>query len=486
MNTREALAGLASVASILDRGLHRQQQPATRTMLRDLSAIDAAAAAPQGARLVLVRKELVAAAAAGNGFGNLSVGTMRDAPWLLWHPDDPMIDQPGLLDELMTRAETRRSILRALIEAWLAVYATGVRQLQEVGSALRRLLNGHSHPAFQAMAEVDATYGLFDPLRGPRRIAEWLLHGDRPIGLMLDEIGFADPIRATSGYMRAVQNEILVLAPDELSRRDADNKLARLMAFLAPADNDPAGTGNAMRFNEPTVKGLTAQALLGPWIFGNGHVEVNIRETVQSFLLTHLGDPRRGTASWTAAGDDAVSVMRRWLARASMEAFFSVIDDQADEYQWSYRKAFWSAYLKAGAIDDAWVVLGKNAARSAAAIRDLKGSYGRLSSGNATHAALLMKVGNLIFCEWSHNGSVRSWPIDWPSTPKMFRDYYDPDGLKLKCLPFPSNSIGTGGNSDGSGLRHAGAANGHWQESVAKLIQRRASINLTPRDYMPR
>lgn len=481
MNTRDALAGLASVASILDRGLHRQQVPATRKMLRELSAIDAAAAAPPGARLVIVRQELVAAASAGNGFGNLSVGIMRDAPWLLWHPDDPMIDQPGLLDELMTRAETRRSILRALIEAWLAVNANGVRRLQEVGSALRRLINGHSHPAFQAMADVDATYSLFDPLRGPRRIAGWLLQGDRPIGLMLEEIGFADPIRAASGYMRAVQNEILVLAVDELSGRDADEKLARLLAFLAPANSDPAGTG-AMRFNEPTAKGLAARALLGPWISGKGSVEGNVRESVQSFLLTHLGDPRRGTASWTAAGDDAVFIMRRWLARGSMEAFFSVIDDQADEYQWSYRKAFWSAYLKAGAIDDAWVVLGKNAASSAATISGLKGSYGKLSGGTATHAALLMKIGDAVFCEWSHNGKMRAWPIMWSNAPKIGHAFYNPEELKTKGLPFPMSSSGR----DGSGLIHGGAANGTWQSSASELIRQRSNIKLSQRDYMPR
>ena len=47
--------------------------------------------------------------------------------------------------------------------------------------------------------------------------------------------------------------------------------------------------------------------------------------------------------------------MRRWLARASLDVFFKLIEEHALEAHWRYRQAFWLAYLQKGIISDAWL-----------------------------------------------------------------------------------------------------------------------------------
>ncbi len=250
-------------------------------------------------------------------------------------------------------------------------------------------------------------------------------------------------MRAVSGYVRTVAEEALRLVPDRLGGSSGPVTIERLTQFLVP--------GGMIRFPDPEMRGLVARSLLTPWLAGRAAPAEPVRAAVQTFLLSHLGDPRLRASQWSRAGDDAIALMRQWLARASLIAFFEVIGEYAYDRHWRYREAFWSACLKAGAIDDAWLALGNAVHTSARAVKDLNGAYARLtgSAVQSNQSILLLRVRNTIFCEWSHEGKLRAWPVDWKTAPKLYLAKYTKEDVIGAGLPFPPNlQYGSKGRQD--------------------------------------
>ncbi len=477
---RDALTTLDAALEVLRRGPSLPAEPASMRALRTLTAQDAPPAKPPEAALAKLRRDLVALAREGRGYAAVPIREMRHAPWLLWTPEDPLAPLPGLLDELFARAAERKSLLRALIEAWIFGYAAAGVMIREVGERLRKLVAGHSHPAIMAWAHVDARTRLFDVPDGTRTLARVLMERDVKVSTILREFGFHDPMRATSGYLRATQGELLALAPDQLAGQRSTLMASRLFEFLA--------SEGTLRFNEPQSAGQVARALLKPWLVGASGASEDARAAVQQFLVETLHDPRMKPQLWAAAGEEAIALVRRWLTKASLDAFFRLIRDHALDSHWTYREAFWGAYLKNGAIADAKLAFASAIYSDAQSIKELRGSFGRLE-GNGVQpkqSVLLIRIGDLVFCEWSHDGSLRVWPVDWNTAPRLTHSTYNRHELLETCLPFPPNSQGRGGNAKGTGLRHDSSARGHWQGSVAELIARRAGVRLSQREYMPR
>jgi len=279
--------------------------------------------------------------------------------------------------------------------------------------------------------------------------------------------------------MRAVQREVVAKASGLLTRTDADQSLKRALTFLAP--------NGILRFAEPKSRGEMARGLLRPWLEAGNEPEEPIRFQIQDFLLEHLDDPRLKPQRWHEASEPAANLMRRWLTRASLKAFFSLISEHALDYHWRYREAFWSACIEKNAAVEAWLALGSRIHASARAVEDLKGAYARLEGASSDQAVLLLRVKNIIFCEWSHSGALRAWPVDWPNAPLLGRKLYTRTSLMGKSLPFPPKpKYGSRGASDGRGLHHHGSDQSRWQGSAAELLERRAQIVLSPVDWMPR
>jgi len=477
-HTRQALDSLAASVQLLARGPKLPPVSATTKLVEAMAARDAAPAAPAGDVLLQVRRRLNQAAREAAGVASAAPRDLRDAPWLMWTEKDPMAGLKGLLEAVVALGERRAGVRRSLIEAWIKDFSAGAPRIADAGHGIRRFLRAGSDARFEIWRAADAWCHLFDVAEGPRTLARRVVQGPEPVADILAKACLDDPLRAVSGYMRAVQDEVLRLAPEGLAGRSGADAMARLSGFLAP--------GSTLRFQEPEARGRVARGLLGPWLAGRTEPAEPTRAAVQAFLLSHLGDPRTRSSHWSRAGDDAIALMRRWLARASLNAFFEVIGEHAYDLHWRYREAFWSAYLKAGAIDDAWLALGSSVHASARALRDLNGAYARLS-GHTDQSILLMRVRNTIFCEWSHNGKLRAWPVDWKTAPKLYQGSYTRYDVTGAGLPFPRDpDYGSGGSSDSNGLSHMGSDRGRWQGSVARMLVNRAGIHLTHHDWMPR
>lgn len=407
------------------------------------------------------------------GSGRGHEATRRDlshAPWILWNGDLRGEAIPGLLDAVLRQAAEHRRTLRNLVQCWLLTFDPESASHARLAPELERVVRAGDDRRL-AWARTAATeVSLFDPGSGPNRLAHALLTGSAAVEEILARYGFGEPMRAASAYLRCALLAALRAWRTLATRKDALELLERLVMLWT--------VEKRLRFEE--ARAAFAESLLRPWLEGVQPGD-EVRARVQRALLDRLGDPRVPSASgrWAPVDRRAVELFKSWLARASLNAFFAIIRDYALDRQWRYRERFWKACLDRGAIADVWLALAPEVARAAHTVRDLRGAFGTLTGGvDAKHSVILMRMGPLVLCEWSHNGKLRAWPADWKQAPQLGRSSYTAYALKADSLVFP-------GGSAEDGLRHAGSETGRWQERAAKLLRERAGVVLEPRDYMP-
>jgi len=476
----ETLAAVHALSSAADRLLPRNtvlpDELATAKMLRRIGAIDSSPMSPPADFLDQLRRQLAAASRAGR-LSELSGKQLRYTPWLLWNGDPPAANLPGLLPVILDQARTSGTTLRRLIQAFLRDFSSRAPGISEAAACIRRQL-ANTDPRLEQWRIAQNEVQLFDPAKGPASLAARLLSEKDPASV-LTRFKLDDPMLATGGYMMATEDAVRAASPVML-RDHGTMALDRILKVLAPSES-------RLRFESRRAE--TARALLGAWLTGRGEPAPALQEPVRRRLLNWLGDPRLRSQSWSAVGEQESALMRRWLARASLDLFFKLIDEHALEAHWRYRQAFWLAYLQKGVISDAWLALGGKAYDSAEAVGDLGRAYGRLAGPGVTssQSALLLRVGSLVFAEFSHNGKLRAWPIDWRNAPLLGRQEYERTDLTGKCLPFPLNPYrGAGGAPDGKGLSHIRSHEGYWQGSAAALIERHTGIKITALDWRQR
>jgi hypothetical protein len=150
-------------------------------------------------------------------------------------------------------------------------------------------------------------------------------------------------------------------------------------------------------------------------------------------LLDTLGDPRlTGAQRWHGVDVRARAVMLRWLVTATLEDFFRLLEyaakhDETAARHWKARKTFWSRYLHAGHIHDAWVALGPLTEIEARGfLSDESRTYAKLvgSGVKPNHSVIIMRLGSLTITEWSHVGKFRAWYSDNKNPPALHQRRY--------------------------------------------------------------
>jgi hypothetical protein len=441
----------------------------TARMLRLLGAAEITPAPPTDF-LEEVRRNLVAASRSGQ----FSPRDLRYAPWLLWNGNPLAASLPNLLPMLLEKASRPGRTLHRLIEAYLRDFEPNAPGINQVAATIRKQL-GKDGPRLDTWRAAQNEVHLFDPSNGPAALAARLLDGDRVPDALLERYKLTDPLLATGRYLLAVEDAVRVRVP-ELLRRSGTSGLERALQILAPAGQP--------RFDAQVAR--TSRALLQAWLDGGSAPAPDLQGRVRQCLLNWLGDPRMRLQKWAAVSEPETKLMRRWLARASLDLFFELIDDHVPQSQWEYRKSFWLTYLAKGAISDAWLALGSQVHNSARAIAELGEAYGRLR-GERKQCALLLRIGSLVLVEFTHDGKLRAWPADPRIAPTLGQTQYSTTELKRECLEFPPNpQTGRGGTSNGQGLSHFRGAQSYWQKSAAELIRRHTGIRLTPFEWQPK
>jgi EH_Signature domain len=475
---REAIDAFASASRLLSSP--RLPQPgASALLLQSLDAPEPRAERP--AQLEKLRRHLDEIYSTTGREADRR--ELRDAPWLLWDGTPRLAGRPRLLGAVHSQAAWHQRTLRNLIEAWLAGFDPAETTIQESGLHMAMAVMSSMDRRLELWRQAHRRLALFDATKGPGAVAQWLLSGPEDVAQVLRATGLDDPVRGGGGYTKSVQGQLVLAADVAIRSRGSERAVARAASFLE-ADR-------ALRF--PELRGEMARGLTKPWRPDRTATAPEpAREAVCDFLLRHFKDPRTNPGNWQIVGEDTTSLVRRWLVRASLDMFFGLIGQFALDQHWQWRGAFWKACMdrcnSTGVPFDAWVALGPAIRHMANASSELRGMYGRLSGGvQGNHAVLLMRVGSITICDWSHNGALRAWPSDWKQAPSLYRSDYVRSDLVAKCLPFPSNrTYGSRGSTDGDGLGHHGSATSRWQGSAAELLATRAGIRLTDKDWRPR
>jgi hypothetical protein len=216
-------------------------------------------------------------------------------------------------------------------------------------------------------------------------------------------------------------------------------------------------------------------AMLLPWRTADPPEEH--RRKISDALVAYAGDPRsRGRASWSLVEDDVQAIFRSWLARATVLQFLDVVGEVARDDQWRYRRAFWTSYLHDRLIEDAWVAFGSRATPYARRMQDRLGERGRLygsvepgTGRSPDQSALLVRIGDLLIVDWSHNGRYNVWRPGQGGRPRLYEDRYNASDL------------------DAAPLResHTGSPGYHWQQRLAEIIRRDTKATVDWRRWRP-
>lgn len=376
------------------------------------------------------------AANSATDFAKLSSSDLKRAPWVIFERRDPAT-APLAEHTEFTKAYIREIMRRqaaapiaALVSCFLLFYPSE----STVFHPIRRLLGDTILPTARGSRNAKwRTYakkwGLLEA-DASARLGRRLATSTTQPETVLEKCGLRG-LLADGGLAEQAFLHWLDELRDQLTeeRYDAES-LHRFISF----DGD-AHYGVGLRYARFRVR--IADGLLLP--FADGSPADDAMEPIKTFLLETLGDPRiTGAKRWNGVDVRARQVMLGWLVKVALQDFFLLLEyaaksDATASRHWRSRKAFWTKYLEAGHIRDAWVALGPRTRQEAREFLSREGStYGILEKGNGVqpnHSAILLRIGDLTVTEWSHNGKFRAWFGPNRSRPKPYLTSYSRNDL---------------------------------------------------------
>ncbi len=374
----------------------------------------------------------------------------------IWAEDSLDREAAPILDQGVARA--RKSIDRSIIATYLRNFPLDHPAFGHLTHASALVANRHDWP----WRERGAQWELWKPDLGPPRLSRALLATDDPVQLLRD-IGL-DGDLATGAFVE----ESLLSACETAAGQHGDVAQQSGRRLIALFERFPATAD---------LNAALAYALLAPWTTGSC-TEAHQR-LISGLLVQRNGDPRLTPPRWAALRrtvlemfpganvDDAFAVLRRWLVRATVREFFSVVAKTVERRdQWKERTEFWLAYLDAGLITDAWFAFGSQAERLARKFLDDQTMvYATLEGSGATSAqsALIFSIGDVRIAEWSDNGSCRFWRAVDPKAPDLYQRRYNGQSLRAMIA------------GDGFKAIPHNPPNG-WQPKFARHVYRSAGV----------
>ncbi|ESQ74516.1 EH signature domain-containing protein [Asticcacaulis sp. AC402] len=400
-----------------------------------------------------------------NTLASVSPAEMRQCPYGFFDEPRPFIDDPtvtaALLSELATRAQ--KSATRILIYQYLEHYNPSKPGCVAVANWLDQQVMQWNW----AWRDRSETYALFNAEEAPAKLAIHILASQAPVREVFEDLGLSDTILTGSLGEAAFAAACIIVSASRSAK--AQGQQRRLMEWARRGD----------RFGYEKAFPAYVSALLMPW--QSSEPDAAHKAALLAELESFAGDPRVKPARWARVKSQAAQaydVLMRWLTRASVYQFFDIIDQvlSADEMRmWAYRRPFWTSYLEPGYISEAWVAFGANGASQARHVARTTGGdaalgFATLTGKSQSHAALIMKIGDLTVAEWSHNGKYNIWPSASQNAPRLYKTRYD--AYELSGAPF-----------DGS---HYGSDSFSWQRKIARKIEVETGFSTQKTSWMPR
>ena len=410
----------------------------------------------------------------------------RNIPYALWleterglHAHAPLTDH--YFDVAVPEAlHTRRPLKwgRGLLHTYLQGYNPENPVFLKLAQAARaffldaRVLTSLSETEANGLERLITTLDVLDPLNGPVHVANDILGmpADKSLAQWQERHALTQGFWLNNFCQQAF-NEALQ-APEEM--RSTIGYVKRMCEWAMHDAGLPT-----QRLRYPLCRDEFAYSLLSPWFDRNPPQDV--KNVLLSELLRTLGDPRHNHAGWLGVRREAIETASRWLTSRTMDAFFEILRHTEDDIG-PYRRRFWEAYFHAGHILEAWIALGEQAVEELQKI-DPTGelSYAKILGKIAPNQCVLMlRMGNLLFCDWSHQGRLRAISSTAKQAPKLYQMEYE-----LFQLRFPTPLDFNAGLSDDPGLLHLHSELGGWQETARQFIAQHLGIHLGLADLMP-
>jgi hypothetical protein len=392
----------------------------------------------------------------------------RNVPYAIWLPENaglkanPAALQRYFEKELPTSLENERRPIkwaRPLVFVYIENFEPSDPIFKKLANCSSKFFQSPKVTNAVSLVGLARNLRLFDLQDGPRNTAESISNSRRPLQ---DWIKNNDlwPSFGVSPFALAAFNSYLSSSDDV---RRSDDFIATVLEWSV---NDQ----QTLRY--PSSRVNIAEALLLPWK-GVLLFDENKKNTILNFLIHHYGDPRIGKNLWHGVSEDALKVLIAWINGRTLEAFFKILRETADSI-WQHRQKFWTAYFKQGHIEEVWVALGPDAASVLRRLDESKQlKYANLLGSESSQSVLLIRIGQLLFCEWSHNGRLRAERIDAALAPKMYQSYYESEDLRFQSLDFNNNQL------QDPGLVHFSSEAGGWQERARMFILKQTGIRMT-------
>ncbi len=421
---------------------------------------------PANFDLAKIHERVVAQWRATNSLDQLKIKDRRWIPWILFYPPNQKQEWLGSNEPFSSkfsgwlRKGTRASAIISLIRVLILRFDAENVGFRRWLATARAIIENSKSPRISKWAERCARFSLLQP-NGPEEFAKQIRQAGEKYPELEQEAGMVGDL-AQSEFLCCVCDALSKSLSSDLKRGQLEGpELSALLPFYE---------SDSKRLRFENRRKTIADALLLP--FTDSDPPDAVREPLKKFFIRFYGDPRIWPwRLWDQVDESARGVVIRWLVTATLEDFFRVIGGSALESHWQYREAFWHAYLSEGVIEEAWVALGDRASRSA--ISMLKGSgggYARLTGVQGEQSVLIMRIGNLIFAEWSHNGTCRAWLADDKKAPKMYKQSY----YRSDLVSDPRFA-----------QEHRGSDRGSWQQKVSGFIREHTGIRMLKPSYMP-
>ena len=390
----------------------------------------------------------------------------RYVPLCLCLGTSRLLEDPKFMNFYLSRLnkEANRLALRRLIGIYLYAFDPNVPGIRAIADFLAKRTDlgdewAHRH------REV----ALFSPDNAPERLAKRAMAAISPVDFLSD-MGFERSLESAqlAGYAFLKSLQFLELT---LRTSPSVEQIRKVTSWGMKEEKQ-------LRYALlPGMRGKLAEALLLPW--STADPPSDVREFTERFLLDYYRDPRIIDYLWKDVGEDARRVMMRWLTKASLDWFLTVVDvtttDPEIKHMWPARRKFWNAYYRHKYMEEAWVVFGPvgTAYATQVAERDRRNhgagmSFGRLQKGgvSAEHAVLLMRIGDLTVADWNFNGKCHIWLGKSDGLPKLYHREYDRSDL-----------------TRGSNFQQV-HYRGSWQKPVYDFIRNNTGASMHHSEYM--
>ncbi len=399
---------------------------------------------------------------------NIKPRDWRNVPYAIWLKDSGgLFNRPDVIERYLNEElpkgldEGRRPIKwgRPLIFIYIADFNPQDKLFVTIAKHTKNFYESTKINKSSKVVELAVSLNLFDVNEGPIKTAE---------SIALSQTTFSEWINkhdlwlsfGTSPFAEAAFKAFL----------ETNTELRRSNNFIRTVFEWGLLENGNLRYSK--LRSKLADSLLLPW--QSQKPTDDVQSKLMAFFIKTYGNPSDpNTNLWHGVNSEAIGVIKGWITGRTLEAFFRILQETADTI-WQYREKFWMAYFKGGYIDDVCVALGSD---GTSVLRRVDGSKQLRSSNligaNSSQSVLLIRIGQLVFCEWSHNGKLRAQRIDAPSSPLMHKSYYDAEDLRFMSLDF-NNGL----NQDG-GLVHFSAESGGWQERARLFIQKQTGVRLT-------